>query len=173
MKVTATVLTPPYEAYNTARAMSGKKPKDLDSETWYKFLKSEHSPIRVATYRIILEDLPYWVSVHFTRHKIGVEHFVSSRRPDRTGQERSPGDLVRHEMVANAQALITMARKRLCRKASTETMFAMADICQAVSLVDMQLYIAMAPDCVYRGVCHEMQPCGLQDQQQLDIDDDI
>jgi hypothetical protein len=173
MKVTASILIPPQEAYNTARVMSRKKHKLLTTDRWYSFLKSEHSPIRVATYRIILEDLPYWVSVHFTRHKIGVEHFVSSRRPDRTGQKRSPEDLVRHEMVANAQALITMARKRLCRKASPETLDAMLCICAAISLVDIQLYIAMAPDCVYRGVCHEMQPCGLQDQQQLDIDDDI
>jgi len=162
MKVTASILIPPQEAYNTARAMSGKKHKLLTTDRWYSFLKSEHSPIRVATYRIILEDLPYWVSVHFTRHKIGVEHFVSSRRPDRTGQARSPEDLVRHEMVANAQALITMARKRLCRKASTETMMAMADICLAVSLIDLQLYWSMVPDCVYRGACHEMQPCNLQ-----------
>jgi hypothetical protein len=167
MKVTASILIPPQEAYNTARAMSGKKYKLLTDDRWYSFLKSEHSPIRVATYRIILEDLPYWVSVHFTRHKIGVEHFVSSRRPDRTGQARSPDDLVRHEMVANAQALIAMARKRLCRKASKETMFAMADICLSVSLIDLQLYWSMVPDCVYRGACHEMQPCNLQE---YDID---
>jgi hypothetical protein len=159
MKVTASILITPQEAYNTARAMSGKEHKVLTTDRWYSFLKSEHSPIRVATYRIILEDLPYWVSVHFTRHKIGVEHFVSSRRPDRTGQARSPDDLVRHEMVANAQALITMARKRLCRKASLETRLAMVDIAKAIFSIDNGLGWAMGPDCEYRGACYEMEPC--------------
>jgi hypothetical protein len=157
--MTAEILIPPQEAYNTARRMRGLEPKQLDAKTWGEFLLSEHSPIRVATYRIVM-TVPYWVSVHFCRHKIGVEHFVSSRREDTTGKKRSPDDMVRHEMVANAQALITMARKRLCYKAADETREAMDQIRHAISQVDLILAHSMTPDCVYRGRCNEMKPCG-------------
>jgi hypothetical protein len=157
--MTAEILIPPQEAYNTARRMRGLEPKHLDAKTWGKFLLSEHSPIRVATYRIVM-TVPYWVSVHFCRHKIGVEHFVTSRREDITGEKRSDQDLVNHEMIINAQALITMARKRLCGKASDETKKVMMLIKESVFKIDRPLFRSMNPDCVYRGQCNEMTPCG-------------
>ena len=47
-----------------------------------KYLTSEHSPIRYLRF-IIRMEIPYCNSVHFVRHKLGVEHFVQSQRNDR------------------------------------------------------------------------------------------
>jgi len=160
MRVATEVLIPPQIAYDVARRMRGLEPKPLTGRKWLAFLKSEHSPIRVATYRVYMENIPYWVSVHFSRHKIGVEHFITSRRSDITGKERSPNDLVNHEMILNAQALITMARKRLCFKASPETRVVMQAIKKSLQEPDAVLSWYLAPDCVYRNGCNELSPCG-------------
>ena len=63
--------------------------KEVSSEFKRKMLMSEHSPIRCLQFRIRLV-IPYWVSVHLVRHKLGVEHFVSTQRDDRqvTGSVR-------------------------------------------------------------------------------------
>ncbi len=167
MNCNASILIPPQTAYDIAREMRGKNPKKLDGEVWYKFLRSEHSPIRIATYRVKMESIPYWVSVHFTRHKIGVEHFVASMREDITGQVRSPSDLVDHIMICNAQALITMARRRLCAKAAPETRAAMFELRDGFREVDFQLYCAMQPDCVYRNGCHELVSCGWYNETEV------
>jgi len=53
--------------------------KDLSLALKKKYLKSEHSPIRYLQFIIKLDGIPYCNSVHFTRHKYGVEHFVSYR----------------------------------------------------------------------------------------------
>jgi hypothetical protein len=66
MNVETSILIQPQIAYNVARYMRGLAPKKLDGEKWFSFLKSEHSPIRIATYRVQMENIPYWVSVHFT-----------------------------------------------------------------------------------------------------------
>ena len=59
------------------------------SSRWKKrILLAEHSPIRKLTFNWKWLDLPYWVSVHFVRHKFGIEHFVSTQRTDRTGVVR-------------------------------------------------------------------------------------
>lgn len=57
--------------------------KEVSSEFKRKMLMSEHSPIRCLQFRIRIESLPYWVSVHLVRHKLGFEHFVSTQRDDR------------------------------------------------------------------------------------------
>jgi hypothetical protein len=144
--------------------MIGKNPKPLSDSTWLRFLKSEHSPIRIATYRIDMLDIQYWVSVHFTRHKIGVEHFVSSCRDDITGKKRSPDDKVNHIMVINAQALVSMMRKRLCHKASKETREVAQCIVLSMTEIDDRLAFILKPDCAYRGKCNEIVPCGMYDR---------
>ncbi|MBA4274061.1 MAG: hypothetical protein C0436_00245 [Alphaproteobacteria bacterium] len=159
MKVTAEILIDPQVAYDVARRMRGLEHKPLTPIKWLSFLKSEHSPIHVATYRVYMQDIPAWVSVHLTRHKVGVEHFVTSRREDITGRARSVSDTVDHEMILNAQALITMARKRLCGKAHRETRHLMDGIKRAILELDAPMAEAMVADCVYRGRCYEMTPC--------------
>lgn len=49
----------------------GKDSDKVPTEEWKrKILKAEHSPIRTLWFAFNLE-IPYWVSVHFTRHKLG------------------------------------------------------------------------------------------------------
>ena len=94
------------------------------SEWKSKLILSEHSPIRRLKFYWRWKDLKYWVSVHLVRHKIGVEHWVTTQRTDRTGVDRNElpqSALVNHACEADAQALINISRKRLCACASPET----------------------------------------------------
>lgn len=151
---------------NAARTTVGKLPKDGEpSSDWKrKILLAEHSPIRLLTFEWTWVDLPYWVSVHFVRHKIGIEHFVSTQRSDRTGVSRDElpqGALVTHRCVANAQALINISRKRLCLQASKETRGAWVDVLVQIKEVEPELASVCKPECLYRGFCPEMKSCGL------------
>ena len=57
---------------------------------WKKnILLAEHSPIRKLRFCGKWVDLPYYSSVHLTRHKIGVIQEVSSQRPERKGEPRA------------------------------------------------------------------------------------
>ncbi len=56
--------------------------KDVDELWKVRILKAGHSPIRTLMFTIKLE-IPYFVSVHFVRHKFGIEHYVQSQRDDR------------------------------------------------------------------------------------------
>ena len=127
-----------------------------------KIYKCEHSPMRTQLFVIEMIDIPTFVSVHFVRHKHGVEHFVKSNRPDRQGYTGDTGrnHPVNHMMLCNAQALINMARKRLCRKASKETIDIMHMIKEGVLTVDPDLYNYMVPECEYRKGCNELTSCG-------------
>ena len=95
------------------------------SSRWKKrILLAEHSPIRKLCFNWKWRDLPYWVSVHIVRHKYGIEHFVSTQRTDRTGQDRTSARQdapVMHECFANAQEVTFISRRRMCRQASPET----------------------------------------------------
>jgi len=141
---------------------TGKYP---DTEWKLKLIRSEHSPIRKLKYSWKWNDIPYWVSVHFVRHKIGIEHFVKTQRSDRTGEERNilPQEtLVSHECEANAQALITISRKRLCSCASPETRQAWNLVKEKVRESTPELSKCMVKECVYRGFCPEMYGCGFE-----------
>ena len=80
-------------------------------------LVAEHSPIRTLRFNFLL-TIKSWISVHFVRHKIGVEHFVTTQRDDRTGVSRDDkpqAALVNHCMDANAQALMNeTGRPKAC-----------------------------------------------------------
>lgn len=146
----------------TINKSTGKYP---DSEWKRKLLLSEHSPIRKLKVGWVWEDIMSWVSVHFVRHKTGIEHFVSSKRSDRNGiprEELSQCELVNHECDANAQALIFMSRKRLCHCASTETRQAMVKLLDdIVAPIEPELRSVCVKECVYRnGFCPEMFSCG-------------
>ena len=128
-----------------------------------KMLLAEHSPIRQLTIRWKWVDLLSWVSVHFVRHKIGIEHFVKSQRTDRTGVDRnqlSQSTLVNHECVATAQAVINISRKRLCKQASPETREAWKLFLDALREKEPELVSACVSECVYRGFCPEVKSCG-------------
>lgn len=135
------------------------------NKLWKKvILLSEHSPIRLLKFHWKWTDLPYWVSVHFTRHKFGIDHWVSTQRNDRQdnydrkkAQQDSP---VMHEVEANAQAIINISRKRLCKQASEETQKAWKAVLEEIKKEDEVLYEACVPECVYRGFCPEFYTCG-------------
>ena len=122
--------------------------------------RAEHSPIRCDIYWIELIGVQSFVSVHFTRHKIGVDHYVLSNRDDRGGVNADRDTPVNHGMIINAQALINMSRKRLCLKAHDATVMWWNAVRAAVREVNPTLAQFMVPECTYRGnVCHEMRPC--------------
>lgn len=128
-----------------------------------RMLLAEHSPVRCLGVSIVLENIKSWMSVHLTRHKVGVEHFVRTQRSDRTGIPRDDlpqSDLVTHAMTANAQAIINISRKRLCAKASPETRAAWQKVVASLYEVEPELFSVCVPDCIYRGWCYELEPCG-------------
>lgn len=130
-----------------------------------KIYKCEHSPLRTQLFTVEMLDIPTFVSVHFVRHKHGVEHFVKSNREDRQGYTGDSGRKhpVNHMMLCNAQSLINMSRKRLCHKASKDTTDIMYMIREEVLRADPDLYNYMVPECVYRKGCHELKSCGYWD----------
>ena len=141
----------------------GKTSTTAPTEEWLeRLIKAEHSPIRELWFGIRL-TIPYWVSVHFVRHHIGVNHYVQTQREDRTGVSRSDkpqGEMVTHIMSINAQELINMAHKRLCKQASPETRAVMQEIVDAVVAKCPYMKDVLVPLCVYRGGrCTEMYPC--------------
>ena len=105
------ILTTWAMVLNAARTTVGKESKENEpSSNWKKrMLLAEHSPIRLLIVNWKWSDIKSWVSVHFVRHKIGIEHYVKTQRTDRTGNSRDsfPQDaLVDYECVANAQSVI-------------------------------------------------------------------
>lgn len=136
------------------------------TDSWKKtILLAEHSPIRRIYFAWKWHGLRYWVSVHFTRHFLGILHWVSTQRTDRTGVDRGVKDQnspVDHECQANAQALINISRRRLCGQASPETRTAWREVKAEVEKVDPVLASVMVPECIYRGFCPEWESncCG-------------
>jgi len=148
-----------------ARTTIGREgPGAYPSDQWKKTaLLAEHSIIRKIRFKWVWTKLKSWISVHFVRHKIGVEHWVSTQRTDRTGvdRDRLPQDtLVNHEVEANAQALITISRKRLCSQADPETRQAWSEVKEKMQMVDPVIASVMVRECVYRGFCPEFHCCG-------------
>lgn len=126
-----------------------------------KMYQSGHSPIRSQIFVIELQDIPTFVSVHLVRHHVGVMHFVQSKREDRGATETADRNTpVHHMMIANAQGLIDMARRRLCLKSHKTTVDVMRKIREAVKAEDEDLAKVMVPECEYRQGCHEFSSCG-------------
>jgi hypothetical protein len=137
--------------------------KEPSSQWKRRMLLCEHSPIRQLLIRCKWYEIKYWVSVHLVRHKIGIEHWVRTQRSDRTGvnrEELPQGALVEHEILANAQAIINISRKRLCNQAAKETREAWKMLLESIKDKEPELYKACVPDCIYRGWCYEFKSCG-------------
>jgi hypothetical protein len=148
-----------------ARTTAGKDGSgEYPSDRWKKTaLLAEHSMIRKIHFKWVWIKLKSWISVHFVRHKIGIEHWVSTQRTDRTGIDRDklPQDSpVNHEADANAQALITISRKRLCSQADPETRQAWSEVKDKMQTIDPVIASVMVRECVYRGFCPEFHCCG-------------
>lgn len=149
-----------------SREGTGKYPTD----SWKKsILLAEHSPIRKIKFNWKWTNLKSWVSVHFVRHKFGIEHWVTTQRTDRTGINRDDlpqSAFVEHECEADAQALINISRRRLCSQASPETRAAWKEVIKEVKKVDPVLASVCVKECVYRGFCPEMYPCGYSETEE-------
>lgn len=150
---------------DTCRSTIGKEfiSKEPSNEWKKKILLAEHSPIRLIKIKWIWEDIPYWVSMHFCRHKIGIEHFVKTSRSDRTGTDRTKlyqDNPVNHICEANAQSIINISRKRFCKQASEETRLTWGLFINKLKEIEPELASCCVPDCIYRGFCSEMNECG-------------
>ena len=130
--------------------------------TLQKIYRAEHSPLRTQLFVVKMRNIPSFVSVHFVRHKVGVEHYVRSNREDRASNSGDEGRWAQtnHMMVINAQAMINMARKRLCSKAHKITIAVMSMVRDGVYEIDPDLGNFMVHDCIYRGRCVELRTCG-------------
>lgn len=142
----------------------GKSTTKQPTEEWIqKLVEAEHSPMRELWFGVKM-TIPYWVSVHFVRHHIGVNHYVQTQRNDRQSNydrnDAPQGEMVSHIMSLNAQELAFMARKRLCNQASIETHTVMKRICEEVIKVAPYMKNVLVPLCEYRnGKCSEFYPC--------------
>lgn len=140
------------------------KGKEPSSDWKRKILFSEHSPIRKINIDWTWEGIKSWISVHFVRHKIGIDHFVSTQRNDRGNPDRdlSPqATPVNHNAKANASAIMFISRKRLCKMAHPETREAWKDFLLELEKVEPELVSVCVPECVYRnGICPEFKSCG-------------
>jgi hypothetical protein len=153
------------EVKAAARTTIGKDGSGANpGNAWKKtILLCEHSPIRKIQVSWKWVNLKSWISVHFVRHWVGILHWVSTQRTDRTGvnRDKSPQDTpVMHECEANAQALINISRRRLCGQAAAETRQAWLEVKRVVEKHDPVLASVMVPECIYRGFCPEFKPCG-------------
>ena len=169
--MSVTILKNPSEDdWNTVKLLAmntvGKSfvaDKPMSQPLKEKYLKSEHSPIRALQF-IIKMEIPYYVSVHLVRHKIGVEHFVQSQRNDRQDKydrTKAPQDAkVSHIMLINAPALMQMARKRLCGKADPATQKVMREIVKKVVELNPEFEHVLVPNCEYLHECPEFKSCG-------------
>ena len=170
-------------ALNAARRTIGKAPLDKEpSKSWEaKMLLAEHSPIRLLEYEWTWADIMQWVTTHLVRHHEGCEKFVHTQRGDKRAildeynvssrNELPQGATNDMDMTANAQALISISRKRLCNCASKETREAWKQVQDAIREVDPVMADKMVPECIYRGFCPEfMNPCGYANTEKYQQD---
>lgn len=123
-------------------------------------LVSEHSLIRLLEFDWTWENMKYWVSTEWSRHKF--EKFISTQRTDRTGEDRNvkPQDaLVAFDGYANAQNLIDAFRKRLCYQAATEVRAYAVDFKHTIYDIEPEMSDCLVPNCIYRFGCPGVSEC--------------
>ena len=142
----------------------GLNAKTQPTEEWKrKMLEARHSPIRYLRFSFLLEDIPSWVSVHLCRH-VHAQPYVRSQRNDRQDaydRNKAPQDSpVSMIWDMNAEELLVIANKRLCKQASEETRNVVEAMCRKVMETNPEFKEVLVPMCKYHGgVCHEIKPC--------------
>lgn len=128
-----------------------------------KMLKCRHSPIRTLMFTIEME-IPYFVSNHFVRHKLGVEHYVQSQRNDRQSsydRDVAPQSaMVMHTMDLDAEAVMNISNRRLCTMADITTRYVMTKICQEILKTNPEFENELVPQCERLHECPEFNSCG-------------
>ncbi|MFP4018746.1 MAG: thymidylate synthase ThyX [Bacteroidales bacterium] len=134
------------------------------SEWKLRMLYAEHSPIRLLKIKWKWEDLKTWISTHFVRHHVGFLPYVESQREDRNEYQnrdnRPQAAPVSQDNEANAQAVINISRKRLCRQSHAETKQAWQLMLDKMKDIEPELYKVCVPECVRCGFCPEYESCG-------------
>lgn len=153
-----------FEVKKRALVTIGKEAKAPPREDWKRsILEARHSPIRRLLFSFYIE-CPYWVSVHLCRH-IHAQPYVKSQRNDRQ-KEYDRNTAPQNEIVCmiwdmNAEELMNVANKRLCKKASKETREVVQKMCDLVIKSLPEFEGLLVPTCAYNGgICHEMKSCG-------------
>lgn len=153
------------EVKRRAMVTVGKYANTEPTTEWKrKILTARHSPIRYIRFSFLLENIPYWVSVHLVRH-VHAQPYVKSQRNDLQfgyDRESAPQDMP-VDMIwdMNAEELLVIANKRLCNKASPETKNVVQRMCDLVTDRCPEFTGLLMPICEYHGgVCHEMRGCG-------------
>lgn len=155
------------EVVNDCRATVKKPPlgKEPSADFKRRILMAEHSPIRDITVKFRWNYIPYWVAMHWKTHHW--ESRVNSQRNDRQKEydrTKAPQDVpVDFIGDANVQSLIDTWRKRLCRQAAPETRRYAEDFKETLYEQEPEIASVLVPNCVYRGFCPEMYPCGWWD----------
>ena len=142
------------------KAFTDKEPTDDFKK---KILISEHSPIRCLEIDWTWEDIPYWLSTEWSRHKF--EKFITSQRDDRKLGEIPRGKKPQESPVnfdgyANAQNTIDAWRKRLCCKATPEARNLAEIFKYELHKVEPEWADVLQRNCIYRGGCPEFSSCG-------------
>jgi hypothetical protein len=174
MKVDYERLVGPEYMLAAMRVTKGKdmRVKKLPKlETWHEMILSEHSSDRSVKYRVYVEDIPYFAHTHIIRHHVGFEPYVYSQRDDlglyeTSDRDKLPQDTPINFMFdANAQALVTIARKRLCYKSHrfAQKVFEQLRVALVYSGDDYDRVLGnllMRPCSWWAGYCAEPSPCG-------------
>lgn len=155
------------------RCAYGTIGKDTDTPptmAWRRaMLTARHSPIRELHFAFEMV-LPYWVAMHLCRHHVGCQPYIQSQRNDRQSRydrTKAPQDApVRMIWTMNAEALMTIANKRLCSNASLETREIVWEMCCLVLQHCPEFTGELVPACERDGVCHEMNSCGKVDRHE-------
>jgi len=140
------------------------KPPSLEWKK--KILEARHSPIRYLRFSFLIIDIPSNTSVHFCRH-VHSQPYVSSLRNDRQdamdGDEAPRNTPVNMIYDVNAEELMEIMNKRLCRKSAKKTREIATEMAMEVLSKCPEFDGFLVPMCVYHGgVCHEMKPCGVE-----------
>ena len=102
--------------------------------------------------------------MHLVRH-IHAQPYVRSQRNDRqtdydrkSARQDAPVSMI---WDMNAEELMVIANKRLCRQADPATRTVVEEMCRLVVEKCPEFAGVLVPMCVYNGgECHEMHPCG-------------
>lgn len=137
--------------------------KDATETFKKKLLISEHSPIRLLEFDWSWNEIKYWLSTEWSRHKF--EKFISTQRNDRLKDAISRDDkpqsaLVNFDGYANMQNLIDAWRKRLCYMATKEARELAEDFKSKLHDTNPDESNVLVPNCIYRAGCPEFTPCG-------------
>lgn len=147
---------------NHCRTTVNKEFTDNEPSDKFKeqLIISEHTPIRLIEFDWTWNNIPYWVSTEWSRHKF--EKYISTQRTDRTGvnrEQKPQGAEVKFDGFANAQHLIDAFRKRLCFQASPQARNYAIDFKKTLYEYEPNVSNALVPNCIYRCGCPEFKQC--------------